>query len=486
MKIRGNTVGTTIKPEKNLVKATNLTYEEQAQARRNIGAMATEDMPAYPIVVNLLSNGTASYSSEEIYEAYNHGSNVQLDTNTSIIPLTKAEPGQADFTLVLETGEIFIWRINADYTCTFVETDYVTAERLVGVNTPQGGVVFNDLYNNEAGELAAVFGEESKAWGKASLAAGTKKTRSGGSETVSGDVYYTEAVGSASMASGMGAIAFSRASKSLGYRTQTGYPPSAEWIEKRNGVTVKVDAQGNNVFPADNVGQGAVAFGSDTVALENHTFAGGYRAKAIATVSFSYGSDTVTRGNCAVAMGSHTEANEECAVAFGANAKAERKWSFAANNGTQARGNCSAAFGDGTVTAQQYDENGNNILNNPGYSQMVVGRYNAYENGEIDSALFVVGNGVKDEKTKEVTRSNAFIVDRNGNANVAGNLSFGSIAETSARKVRQVLTGSSISGVKGSFDGQMFLLNTSGATAVYVWSTNINNWIKIGSSVKED
>lgn len=38
MKIRGNTVGTPMKPEKNLVKATDLTEEEKAQARKNIGA----------------------------------------------------------------------------------------------------------------------------------------------------------------------------------------------------------------------------------------------------------------------------------------------------------------------------------------------------------------------------------------------------------------------------------------------------------------
>ena len=38
-KIRGNTVGTTIKPERNLVKATNLTEEEKAQVRDNIGAL---------------------------------------------------------------------------------------------------------------------------------------------------------------------------------------------------------------------------------------------------------------------------------------------------------------------------------------------------------------------------------------------------------------------------------------------------------------
>lgn len=41
MKIRGNTIGTPLKPEKNLVKATDLTPEEQAQARENIGAVAS-------------------------------------------------------------------------------------------------------------------------------------------------------------------------------------------------------------------------------------------------------------------------------------------------------------------------------------------------------------------------------------------------------------------------------------------------------------
>lgn len=38
MKIRGNTVGTNMKPEKNLVKATGLTPEEKAQARNNMDA----------------------------------------------------------------------------------------------------------------------------------------------------------------------------------------------------------------------------------------------------------------------------------------------------------------------------------------------------------------------------------------------------------------------------------------------------------------
>lgn len=47
MKIRGNTIGTPIKPEKNLIKATDLTEAEKAQARENIGAISLDDLPIY-------------------------------------------------------------------------------------------------------------------------------------------------------------------------------------------------------------------------------------------------------------------------------------------------------------------------------------------------------------------------------------------------------------------------------------------------------
>ena len=44
MKIRGNVVGTTIKPEKAVTKATNLTEEEKAQARSNIGVPEVSEL----------------------------------------------------------------------------------------------------------------------------------------------------------------------------------------------------------------------------------------------------------------------------------------------------------------------------------------------------------------------------------------------------------------------------------------------------------
>lgn len=56
MKIRGNVLGTTIKPERVLVKATDLTEEQKAQARENLGltgALTNENMEE--IVENVIA-----------------------------------------------------------------------------------------------------------------------------------------------------------------------------------------------------------------------------------------------------------------------------------------------------------------------------------------------------------------------------------------------------------------------------------------------
>ena len=56
------------------------------------------------------------------------------------------------------------------------------------------------------------------------------------------DVRYAEAHGYASMTAGQGAVAYARASKSLGYRTQTGYPTSPELAAARpEAITYQFD-----------------------------------------------------------------------------------------------------------------------------------------------------------------------------------------------------------------------------------------------------
>jgi hypothetical protein len=73
MKIRGTVVGTPIKPEKVLVKSENLTEEEKAIARANIGIMPTM------IVAYDNENKKASHTSAEIFAHVQAGGTVMFD-----------------------------------------------------------------------------------------------------------------------------------------------------------------------------------------------------------------------------------------------------------------------------------------------------------------------------------------------------------------------------------------------------------------------
>lgn len=143
------------------------------------------------------------------------------------------------------------------------------------------------------------------------------------------DWRYNEAIGTGSIAAGMGAVAFSRASKSLGYRTQTGYPPSAEHKAARpEALLITISGE----FPKENIGQAAVAIGADTAALGNHSFAGGYLSIASGMNSFAFGD------NGCKATGSD-------AVALGCGSKATGEHSFAMGHSVEATGSMSVALG---------------------------------------------------------------------------------------------------------------------------------------------
>ena len=201
------------------------------------------------------------------------------------------------------------------------------------------GVVFNDTDHNEAGDLAAAFGEETKALGKAAFAAGAKKTRSGGDENNSSDWLYTEAVGEGSMAAGMGAVAYSRASKSLGYRTQTGRPKDAEMMGSRTEA-------GAHGFAEENVGQAAVAVGSDTVATENNAFAGGYKSKALDKNAFAFGNDVQSTAPASTALGTQTVASGHSSLADGYNSSATGDFAVALGINSKASGTSAVVIGE--------------------------------------------------------------------------------------------------------------------------------------------
>ena len=155
---------------------------------------------------------------------------------------------------------------------------------------------------------------------------------------------YPEAIGSASEANGMGAVAYSRASKSLGYRTQTGYPPSAAYAKERPDAIVKQDEEGNKSYPDENEGQAAFAIGADTIAAGNHSFAGGFKAMAYSNNSFAFGNTVLAKGYASIAMGREIQAHGENSVAMGYDVQTHGNYSVAMGNGSRANGNYSVAM----------------------------------------------------------------------------------------------------------------------------------------------
>ena len=77
------------------------------------------------LIVTLNDDGTADISADQIYaHIQNHG-NAQLLSDGRYMPLTYSNSSLAVFTLVMTTGEVFSYRIDADRKYTFEETDYV-------------------------------------------------------------------------------------------------------------------------------------------------------------------------------------------------------------------------------------------------------------------------------------------------------------------------------------------------------------------------
>ena len=357
-----------------------------------------------------------------------------------------------------------------------------------GKPTEEGGVILTDCDNDHRA-------------GKGAIAAGFRIGKSGAEYETdkNGDfVYdengepvplderdwrYNEAIGTGSEANGMGAVAYSRASKSLGYRTQTGYPPSVEEVEKRSEAVTQTDENGNVTYPEENVGQAAVAIGADTVAVGNHSLAGGHKSQALKHASFAFGREA--------------KATQVGATAFGQNTTASGEDSFASGNGCVAGGAASVAMGKDTTTGNAYTAAFGVGTTATRVGSLVCGQYNS-PNGAV---AFAVGMGTAQKPanafqvrgdTGEVkmngtfTNNGNFVADKNGNVTAKGKLTFSSIDANSAALVRNTLTGTTApNNVTGSFTGQLYVkLDNQGmdGVTVYMWVEAPNNcsaWHKI-------
>lgn len=331
-----------------------------------------------------------------------------------------------------------------------------------------------DAAGVEIGRTVTVDGENIKsaaAEGVSAMAQGDYIFRLGATDPVqSSDYRFNEAYGTGSIAAGMGAVAYSRASKSFGYRTQTGMPSKKEQTEHRpedisidvsfvvtdntcnydytveknllqytaHGILEedKVASKGHEIsfkvapensmialsisapyglamdrqvfykindednsrplsltennkynttvilekvtnltieeafsnpdfplnitlsaWPTENVGQAAMAIGSDTAATANNAFAGGYRAKATEINSFAFGGTdgsnnvTVASATGAVAMGASVQATGANSFATGLRTLAQGAYSHAEGQDTKATKSSAHAEGSSTHAA---------------------------------------------------------------------------------------------------------------------------------------
>lgn len=148
MKIRGNTIGTPLKPEKNLVKATNLTAEEQAQARANIGADQ----------VFIAEYGKTSFA--EMDEARAAGKLLFLHTGNNIVPMYDHVAGSSVSFYRITSSQVINYYRTAKGNWSN-KTINLCDERLTGIESNLGDIesaldtiiaIQEELINNGGGD----------------------------------------------------------------------------------------------------------------------------------------------------------------------------------------------------------------------------------------------------------------------------------------------------------------------------------------------
>lgn len=151
------------------------------------------------------------------------------------------------------------------------------------------------------------------------------------------------------------------------------------------------------------LGEGAVAFGYDTKAGGNYSFAEGQNTIAESRASHAEGIDTTASGRASHAEGSGTKASGGNSHAEGGSTTASGFSSHAEGNSTIASGFCSHAEGNNTIASgNQSHAGGFNTIASHDY-QTAIGKYNK----DTDS-YFSIGNG---DYSK---RSDAFRVEKDG------------------------------------------------------------------------
>lgn len=135
--------------------------------------------------------------------------------------------------------------------------------------------------------------------------------------------------------------------------------------------------------------------------------------------SIALGSNSKASNSASVAIGYSTTSSGVGSTALGFSTSATQDYALTAGNYTTASGVSSAAIGEYTSASGWASMAFGEYTNAVSYTEFVVGSYNTDYTpaGDDTDRAFVIGNGTSD------TRSDAFIVYKNGNAILDGNFS---------------------------------------------------------------
>lgn len=142
----------------------------------------------------------------------------------------------------------------------------------------------------------------------------------------------------------------------------------------------------------------------------------------LGTFSVSIGENTYATGAYSLALGYEaTASGPESSMAIGTNVQATGSFSWAFGSELLASGNSSLSFGNYATATAPYGHALGEYVDASAAYVTVIGRSNVIQGSftwEESDDLFIVGNGTEDGNI----RSNAFVIHKNGNTRVAGNL----------------------------------------------------------------
>lgn len=169
-------------------------------------------------------------------------------------------------------------------------------------------------------------------------------------------------------------------------------------------------------------GNGAMALGYKAKAEGNSSLAVGSNANAKAGSSLAVGGGALSQGASSLAAGANAKALGDCSAALGSGVKTEGSYAMAVGMGSSASGEASFSGGINSKSASNTSFAYGKNVSTESFLQITLGQMNEKFDDASPNAwvgtdpLFVIANG------NNGVRSNALVVNKNGNATLNGTL----------------------------------------------------------------